>query len=267
MRWFLLCLITAALWFVGCGADSQLGALPPGLAPPPGPSGDFGKDYPENALRAHLRGGDPLENRGITKAAAGIKLSCFEPGKNVARIWDSRMAPLQTVHYNVMPRWLGRNQNCGRPASLCAFLKVADIFQRICRGPGCRVQFGDFYSPLQHGIHSTHWNGECVDVMPFRKNDDNLIGFKINTADGKARYSPQRTQDFIALARAMGAEMIIFADVAMAPDIKDPKNHADHIHLCFPENSRLVQAACQGDLNTLIRNLSDKMARTRARSR
>lgn len=214
--------------------------------------------WAETAVREELTSEQPFEKGIEYRYYNGQRLACIGTGEPAANVWDSRHGPVGTVHYNIRPRWRGaRGQNCGRHASACAFLKVADVFHGVCKGPGCRVQFGDFFSPRAHRIHSSHESAQCVDVMPFRKNDDNLIGFSIASAHGRQRYSAERTRAFIALARAMGATTIIFNDPAAQPDLMR-RGHFDHIHMCFPEGSQLVQASCKGNASQIVASIQQR---------
>ena len=206
-----------------------------------------------------MRSDDPLSDRADCRVYKKDDLSCLTMNTVIPGPWVAQEGPLNTAHYNIRPNWKKRFQNCGKTGSICAFLRLADTFQRACDGVGCRVFFGDFFSPLAHKIHVGHGKGDCVDVLPFRNFDDKVQKSNLSSRN----YSRERTRAFIALARAMGATGIIFADAATKPDFAFG-GHDDHIHLCFPEKTALVQAACKGDANTLVAAMQEAEKAARA---
>lgn len=128
----------------------------------------------------------------------------------------------------------------GKPYTVCTLLKLTKAWQEQCAGKGCLPQVGDlaFATPVSKMSdgggplgHSTHHSGECIDIRPFR-NDDQLEG----STHRSAEYSRSQTEKFLKLAVEMGASPAYFNDQAITksvPGVTSYKGHDNHIHICF----------------------------------
>ena len=133
-----------------------------------------------------------------------------------------------------------------KPQSHCAFLQVLKKHKKDCTGKGCQVQFGDMYHHDNWGSHASHDSGECIDIRPFRKSDDENKGLTYNYS----RYDQDKTKKFIKLLQDSGAKTIIFNDREISGPRRDSSGaHNDHIHVCFGENVSKVKQTCKKGLN------------------
>lgn len=158
-------------------------------------------------------------------------------------------APFNSVHY----RRNARESNLAQGESMCAFLKVLDLHNRTCRGPGCKLIWGHFYSHPNEGAHNGHGTAQCVDVSPLRDFDSYPGGYAGIHAVGYTKkrgvfalpgYDRAKTQAFITLARSQGATNIGFCDRLVGVDWQDCKKHNDHIHMCFRSESGRLPTDC-----------------------
>ncbi len=150
--------------------------------------------------------------------------------------------PFNSYHYK--PDNIASNDSFLRPKPLCAFMEVMKQFQKECGGgPGCQVQFGNFYHDPDWNVHESHGNGTCVDIRPFRDSSD--ADARITRSSGQ--YNRERTRKFINLLKRAGAWPIFFND----SKIKGSRwlsNHDDHIHACFHHSNKYVKDACNDGL-------------------
>ena len=133
------------------------------------------------------------------------------------------------------------------PKPLCAFTKVLKQWQKECKGVGCQVQFGDAFHPRSWKGHSSHGTGDCIDIRPFRVNDDETInGLKY----GWERYSYEKTKDFINLLTRAGGKKLYFNDPEVRKNTSAVKGtgHSDHIHVCFPKNDKKTKEVCENGI-------------------
>ncbi len=134
-----------------------------------------------------------------------------------------------------------------KPKSLCVFTKVLKEWQKECTTPGCQVQFGDAFHPRSWKGHSTHGSGNCIDIRPLRKDDDETVnGLKY----GWERYSYEKTKKFVELLSRAGGTKLYFNDPDVVKNTKAAYvgGHADHIHVCFPENEKKTQEVCENGI-------------------
>lgn len=133
-----------------------------------------------------------------------------------------------------------------KPYSHCAFLQVLKKHNQECSGTGCQVQFGDMYHHDNWGSHSSHDSGECIDIRPLRKNEDNNAGLTYTSS----RYDRDKNKKFIQLLKDSGAKTIIFNDRKITGLRRDSSGaHNDHIHVCFGENVSKVKDTCKNGLD------------------
>ncbi len=131
--------------------------------------------------------------------------------------YDWYEGPFGSIHYNIRPDNKARTQTSGKKDAICAFTHVMKEQQAACTTPGCKVIFGDFYSPTSEGIHASHHTGRCVDVLPMRPNNDNPTA--VWNRDTK------KTSDFRTRVASYGGTVL---------------DHGSHLHVCFPEPSKFV---------------------------
>lgn len=135
-----------------------------------------------------------------------------------------------------------------KPTSHCAFLQVVKKHNESCKEAGCQVQFGNMYHPPSWGTHDGHGTGECVDIRPFRKSDDDNAGL-VYSNNANSRYDREKTKSFIQLLKKSGARTNIFNDRQISGLSRDSSGvHDDHIHVCFGENREKVQQTCRNGL-------------------
>lgn len=132
-----------------------------------------------------------------------------------------------------------------KPNSHCSLLQVMKKHKEDCKGAGCQIQFGDMYHHDNWGAHSGHDSGECIDIRPFRKSDDDNAGLTYR----HGRYDHEKTRKFIQLLKDAGARSTIFNDRKISGISRDSSGvHNDHIHVCFGENVSKVQETCKSGL-------------------
>ncbi|WP_290734745.1 hypothetical protein [Halobacteriovorax sp. JY17] len=134
-----------------------------------------------------------------------------------------------------------------KPNALCAFTQVLKKWQKECSKPGCKAMFGDLYHPKSWRSHSTHGSGECIDLRPFRANDDDTTnGLK----HGWKRYSRDKSERFIKLLEKAGGSPIYFNDPVIKRNTKATHmgGHDNHIHVCFDENADATMKTCKDGL-------------------
>lgn len=165
----------------------------------------------------------------------------------------------------------GYTDNFLHPVSACAFLRVAQRWEQICNEPGCEIQFGNTYMHDDWGPHSTHDSGYCIDMRPFRKDNDESIGHTYRSGE----YDYEKSLKFTKLLMEAGAHMVIFGDSRIAaatnkksvrdevrPGVTNPNNywwkhriqdddsgvHNNHFHFCFDPKEKFVNDTCAGEL-------------------
>lgn len=182
--------------------------------------------------------------------------------------------PFNTRHYTPDDR--GNSDAFVTPDAGCSFLQLAKKFGEECQGPGCQVQFGNAYHKSSWGPHDSHGGGECIDIRPFRKEDDDInAGLTWGT---KSRYDRDKTKKFLELAIQAGATNIWFNDQVLNGEFDEEKKkkrnstllngsplspfyddwweigvreqprHNDHIHLCFKSENPRVKKSCREGL-------------------
>jgi len=129
------------------------------------------------------------------------------------------------------------------PSVGCVFSKAIKEFGTKCKTSGCQVQIGDMYHNNTWGVHHRHDNAKCVDIRPFRLNED--LDYGITIMD-KHRYDSKKTCQFIKTMQKYGASYIDFGDTscdAWALKNLTKGTHLDHLHVCF-NNSLTVKKKC-----------------------
>lgn len=182
---------------------------------------------------------------------------------------ETRLGPYNSYHYNPDE---GSKSTINsdifiEPMAACAFMQVLKKFQKECTGEGCQVQFGDMYHPNSWMGHKSHGAKNCVDIRPQRKKDDlQNNGLK----HGWPRYSQDKTEKLIKLLVQAGGEPLYFNDPAIIkkyqkkdyleevrPDVekwnwnRKPRKlggHDNHIHVCFPKDSKDTKKACKSGI-------------------
>ena len=151
---------------------------------------------------------------------------------------ETSQGPFGSYHYR--PDDQQNSDAYMKPNSQCALLQVLKKHQESCTTAGCQVQLGDMYHHDNWGSHESHDSGECVDIRPFRKNDDDNAGLSYTQT---SRYDREKTKSFIKLLRDSGARVIIFNDTQITA--RRLENHNNHIHVCFGENRQKVKNTCK----------------------
>ena len=134
-----------------------------------------------------------------------------------------------------------------KPNALCAFTQVLKKWQTQCTEPGCKAMFGDLYHPRSWRAHSTHGSGDCIDLRPFRANDDDTTnGLRYEWE----RYSHDKTLRFIQLLEKAGGSPIYFNDPVIRKKTKARRmnGHSNHIHVCFDEEADSTMKTCKDGL-------------------
>jgi hypothetical protein len=181
----------------------------------------------------------------------------------------TRLGPYNSYHYNPDE---GSKSTINsdifiEPMAACTFMQVLKEYQKECKGAGCQVQFGDMYHPNSWMGHKSHGAKNCIDIRPQRKKDDlQANGLK----HGWGRYSQDKTESLIKLLVKAGGEPIYFNDPKILkkyqkkdyleeirPDVskwdwnRKPRKlggHDNHIHVCFPKDSKDAKKACKSGL-------------------
>jgi hypothetical protein len=157
---------------------------------------------------------------------------------------DTGEGPFGSFHYR--PDDQQNTDAYLKPTSHCALLQVLKKHNENCSGEGCSVQLGDMYHNNSWGVHEGHGSGECIDIRPFRKADNDNAGLSFNST---SRYDRTKTKNFIQLLKDAGSRVIIFNDKQISGLSRDSGNvHDDHIHVCFGENRDDVKKACRSGI-------------------
>lgn len=259
---------TSTLKGLGCGFLSNLESVPNQLESSMGRIYHLINKHPSEALSQLGVGELELfqtanEYRGRRGKTALIKLPINE---------ETGLGSFNMRHYT--PDDAAYSDNFIQPTAGCAFLRVAQLWEQNCQGAGCELQYGNMFHLESWGTHQTHDSGYCVDIRPFRKEDDRDRGLKYS----HSRYDRERTKKFIEVLMQAGASDLIFGDrklithanlpatrEAVLPDAPDdywsyrhkPRwdtegHHDDHIHVCFNPDDALVKKTCQQGLNKKI---------------
>lgn len=145
----------------------------------------------------------------------------------------------------------------GNPETVCSFLELAQRFYKRCKvafpSHNCKIKFGDVAFIQGDGKnrgtsmnypektkcplgHSSHWEGTCIDVRPFRT-DDLLRETDYRYSD--ENYNQAVTLLLVDTIRQMSsredAKLIYFNDPAIIRRgmSRYMGGHADHLHFCF----------------------------------
>lgn len=177
------------------------------------------------ASKWRRRGGKNTTRRANKPYVSLVKLPFDE---------NLKQGPFNMAVYGADDR--GRTDTFFHPDSLCGLLQLAKNWSKKCLQPGCQIQIGDGFHPDEWGDHGDHDNGTCVDIRPFRTNDDDITQgtrwhrWKRNS-DGQLvrdkkrvnpRYDRDKTLRFINMAIKAGATDIFF---------NDPKINRYHINM------------------------------------
>jgi hypothetical protein len=126
--------------------------------------------------------------------------------------------------------------------SACAFMRVLEYHQKICRSPGCEIQWGDAFHPKAWQVHGGHESGTCIDLRPL-KTVDNRDPQRISIAS-RSVYDWIKTKQLVERFSKAGATTIFFNDKRI-PEAGWYAGHADHIHVCFAPTDQKVQDTCR----------------------
>lgn len=173
------------------------------------------------------------------------------------------------------------NQEVGSYLTEIAACRLVDVFQewtKECETFNldkniCAIQWGDasHRDTKKFNPHSVkyHGFGSCIDIRPikkgsleeftaehaddpelplFLKRKENYRDWIVSTTD--TYYDREKTMKLIEILKAKGADTIFFQDLEMqkdkgwkkSPTFKPMKGHANHIHVCFPDNSNNREA-------------------------
>lgn len=150
-----------------------------------------------------------------------------------------------------------------KPHAQCTFLQVLKDFCDECKTAGCQVQFGDMHHDAEWRVHTSHGDGECIDIRPFRKSSDDNVGLTYLSA----LYDREKTEKFIDKLIQAGAQNIYFNDKNLLnkynsddkkkdllgenwadETISHPSKksgHSNHIHFCFKESNARARKTCK----------------------
>lgn len=192
---------------------------------------------------------------------------------------ENNNGPYGSLHYT--PDDKKNSDSFMTPFAACAFMQVLKKQQEMCSDPGCKVMFGDMYHKKEWHTHASHHSGTCVDVRPFRLEDDDLSKGGLSYS-ATYRYDRDKTQKFIEMLMDAGAGPIYFNDNTlrkkysqkvngkwvpaqtermkeMYPDTNGKKpsdvsvptyssGHNSHIHFCFEPDNPRAQKTCKDGL-------------------
>lgn len=146
--------------------------------------------------------------------------------------------PFGSYHYNTDDE--GASDVFGKPLATCAFMKVLEQHQKDCTEPGCQVQFGNMFHLRSWGPHQFHGAGKCIDIRPL-KSESTLMGATYKSSI----YDREKTSKFIELLKKAGGTSVVFDDPKVSGVARTSnQSHADHIHVCFDPESRVVKNTC-----------------------
>lgn len=120
------------------------------------------------------------------------------------------------------------------PLTACALTALAQEWKKnYCKNrSGCTLQWGDIShrTKVRFPPHVTHTDGTCVDIRPMRSGGFSDSGITY----GSRGYDRAKTNQFIKLAKSMGASLVIYNDPKISA--RRAGGHNNHIHLCFNNN-------------------------------
>lgn len=154
-----------------------------------------------------------------------------------------------------------------RTTSACMFTAMAQEWkEKFCPNdsPDCQLLYGDMsYGDRQPKSwpHSTHHDGQCVDVWPVRK-PGKAGELNIHNKD----YDSARTKKLVELMVKWGAEnrppgstkktQLFFNDPVILKDqslgVRSLVNHDNHIHVCFRSSPENYKRCKEFKLNTKL---------------
>lgn len=155
------------------------------------------------------------------------------------------VGPFGSLHYSPEKGYAIADDAFADLTTGCTFMRVLEAHQKKCSTPGCQIQWGDIYYPyVTRGgkkEHRSHDDGQCVDIRPLRKSDDDSPIQWSKSA--KTDYDVEKTKDLIELLKAFGGDPILFNDKRTGAN-RWP-GHDNHIHVCFDPESPRVQEVCR----------------------
>lgn len=153
---------------------------------------------------------------------------------------ETREGPYNSLHYH--PDDDNNSDAYLKPQSMCAFFEVLKKYNQECgEDAGCQVQFGNMYHHPGWGVHESHGSGECIDIRPQRKGDDDNSGL---TYTQTSRYSRDKTKKLVDILKEAGGAPIFFNDTKIN-GVRWLKGHHNHIHVCFNPARQKVKDACR----------------------
>ncbi len=142
------------------------------------------------------------------------------------------VGPCGSHHYN--PDNANGIDAYAAPITACVMMSLLQDWKaRYPDRSGSTIQWGDISHktrPKWNG-HRSHTEGNCIDFRPMRTG-----GFS-DTAITRwsDRYSRSRTTEFIEMAKAKGASVVLFNDSRTGAGYAG--GHDNHVHICFPSNA------------------------------
>ena len=176
---------------------------------------------------------------------------------------ENQKGPYNSYHYR--PDDKENSDAFLEPTAQCAFMQVLKEFNKDCKEEGCQVQFGDMHHEDNWGPHSTHDNGQCIDIRFFRKTTNVDAGLTYKNKE----YDREKTEKFTDLLMKAGAQNIYLNDYTLRKkyytqekleelygnDYKAKKEkvympvsmdkHNDHMHFCFKKSNPRVVSTCK----------------------
>lgn len=152
--------------------------------------------------------------------------------------------PFGSIHYSPEKGNAISDDAFADLTAACAFMRVLQRQQSLCKSTGCQIQWGDAYYPYRKNgrkEHQGHDDGQCLDIRPLRKSDG--TGPLRWTKSSKTDYDYEKTTDFVQLLKAAGANPVYFNDKRTGA--QHWPGHDDHIHACFFPQNPMVQQVCQ----------------------
>lgn len=159
---------------------------------------------------------------------------------------NGNIGPCGSFHYNPQSPAPVKGRlvdNYANPTTACVMNAMLQEWKSRypSTSSGARVQWGDISHPTASKFngHKSHTEGHCIDFRPMR-ND----GFKDEALTYQSgAYSRSRTQEFIDLAKSMGANTVLFND-SKIDGAGWSGGHDNHMHICFPD-SRKTRGVCE----------------------
>lgn len=219
------------------------------------------------SAHAETTGSSGTYDDGIMRAARRIEYeNSFLQRRNLVAMpmcSTPNNGPFGSFHYNPDSASTPPVDVYVNPDTSCAFQNVLQQWNdKFCPDTaaapyeerGCRVSFGNIShrNTVNFPPHRTHRDGTCIDIRPMRRGGFQNAGLRWGNRN--RTYDRAMTAEFLRLARANGASLMLFNDPAIrsntrssnhVPGVVYSGGHDDHMHICFdPRRLSEQQRTC-----------------------